>query len=231
MDVLSLHSVLDTVISDEAGAKNLSGPVTSFEEAFSDRGLGSLERAYDGMFGYLAFFPGADSAVTKYVKAGTLASDSGPHCLVMFSLDQTARWPSAVSVGAFESWLQLDHSEHPSYTFARAVFGVENLAPIPSLILFSSWTKPEHAVAVMLDELRDDGEVRTRLRQVFGIVEGSRDDGDRTKWTGDIAARLAKARIPYRSSSGPSVRERLWKAGYFATDNLDKIVAVVGLAL
>lgn len=231
MEVLALSSVVETAIADEAGTKHLTGNITSFDKVFSDDGLSSLERAFTGTFGYLAFFPGADRAVTDYVKAGTLSSDSGPNCLVMFSLDQSARWPMPLPGGAFESWLTLDAGEHPSYRFMRALFSTGEKAPLPSLALFASWTQAGDALAVQLDDLQSEGQIRSRLRTVFAIVESTAAEPDRDKRIDTTAIQLAREKIPYVRAAGPSVRERLWSAAHFAAEHFDQIVAVVGLAI
>lgn len=229
MDVVSLQTVVETAMSEDEG-KNLSGPIKSFEEAFSDKGLASLERSFNGMFGYLAFFPGVDSAVTDYVKAGSLGSDSGRHCLVMFTLDAATRRPAPLSEEAFASWLDVDATEHPSSTFVRALVEPSDRTPMPALVLFAKWTQPTGALMISLEGLDEDG-VRARLRGVFTLVEATRDEQHPDRWMNESAAEIARQRIPYSRSGPGSVRERLWRAGYFATDHLNSIVAVVGLAL
>jgi hypothetical protein len=225
--VLALTSLIETAA---ATGKNLTGNILSFDDAFSLARLQALEDSFAGVFAYLAFFPVADAAVTEYVKSGTLASDSGPSVLVLFNLDQQARWPTALPESAFDSWLQVDAQEHPSYPIARALFAPKAAPPLPLLVLFDSWTREANVVAVGLSDLSTATEARERMRTVFSIVQTATAKGPATgKTMDDIARKLAARRIEYDRSAGLSVRERLWKVSHFVGDHLSDLVAVVGL--
>jgi hypothetical protein len=232
MLVLSLEGLIETASET---VKNLTGNISSFDDLLAEDRLQALDDNYSGVFAYLAFFPGADQAVTSYVRSGTLASDSTRDALVLFSLDEQARWPTVLSPTAFDSWLHLDATEHPSYAITRALFAPHPPPSLPLLIMFDSWTRSTNVIGIGLADLHDEAAVRERLRKVFSLATpevAKNSDGKSTsnKLIDDIAARLAAARISYLRSEGSSVRERLWQARNFVADHFSEIVAVVGTA-
>jgi hypothetical protein len=229
MLVLSFSSFIEEAIAKEDVDK-LSGNVSSFDKLVRKESLELLEKKHEGLFAYLAFHPKADQPVADYVKNGTLASDSGPNILVLFTLDAEAKWAAPMSSDAFDSWLDLDNSVHPSYELIRIMFAQTVVPPLPGIVFFDCFTKEREPVYVSLQGLSDPAQVKEVMRTVFSLADYAyRSSRERGSFAEGFGVELQKKRIGYQKAGRKSMMEWLVKAYQVVWDHKGDIVSVVGL--
>jgi hypothetical protein len=224
---ISLTTILEQVAAEAKGTKNLSGNISDFEALMEPTNLAALGSAVDA-FGYLAFHPGADQAVRRYVEEGTLASDSGRQILTLFSLGERATWPRVVNEQSFGAWLQLDTSVHPAYEMVRWLFEPYPAPPLPGLALFDSLVGDDEVVYVPLDAAADPAAVRAQLRRVFALAQEALVQG---VFADRLGAALQRERMAYARSGRKSIREVLIRSSQVVDDRISDIAAVAGLAV
>ena len=225
-----------TTILQEAAAnpikKNLSGNIQSFDELVKPANLQLLEASHGGMFAFLSFHPAADSGLVSYVRSGTLASDSGPNILTLFTLDSQARWPMSITKNSFESWLVLDTSNHPAYKLIRSLFEPETVPPLPGIVFFDSFVSETRAVYVNLSDSPEEQVIRTYLRRWFSIADKAWRDS-KTKSGTTFASRLSVAldgkKANYFVTEPTSMREWLVRALHFLETGEGDIVAPISM--
>lgn len=230
MFVLSLTTLMEEALA-VPGTKNASGNVRSFDQLLSPENLEQLEKHHAGLFAFLAFHPEADRTVADYVKAGTLASDSGPQLLVLFTLDSTARFPARLDSRSFQRWLDLDTGVHPAYQMIRQMFPSGRVPPLPGILFFGSFTVPD-CIYVSLAELTEMESLRQRLRELFSRADQvvrKQKDGSSETWADALAIQLRKDHFDYQRSASLSPREWLIRAYRFLTEHQGDLVSALSL--
>ena len=149
MLILSFQTLIEEAIS-EAGQKNLTGNIRSFEKLLEPENLERLHARFHGWFAFIAFHPGADQPTLAYVQEGTLASDSGPHVLVLFTTDAQAKWPTPLKDSMSSDWLNLDTTTHPSYEMVRWLFEPKAAPPLPGILFAESFSGEGEAIFISL---------------------------------------------------------------------------------
>lgn len=227
MRAISLTTVLEQVAAEATGTKHHSGNLAKFEALMAPANLHRLDASFDA-FGFLAFHPGADLAVRSYVEEGTLASDSGRQLLILFTMAQTATWPTVVSERSFGPWLEIDGEIHPSYAMVEWLFEPRSAPPLPGIALFDSLAGEHEVVYVPLDVAGGAVAIRAQLRRTFALAREARAEGA-------LADRLGRAlqrqRIEYVRSDRRSVAELLIRTSQTVGDRVSDIVSVAGLAV
>jgi hypothetical protein len=223
--VISLAALLE-----EAGAttKNLTGNVRSLPNVFEPGNVAQLEHSAKA-FCFLAFHAKGDPAVTGYVREGTMADDSGPDVMVLFTLDEPA--PIAVPVGgqSFRAWAEVGMGAHPAYQMVRRFFEGRPTPPLPGLLVLESLTADAPALYVPLSHAGTAVEVRRCLRQVFSTMESlARNPGSRLSLN-RLGAELHRYGLAYERTESRSVREWLLEAIDIARQHYGDIVATIGL--
>src|ERR1043166_2498892 len=107
MLVQSFVSVIESAVADH-GTRNISGYVTNVNELCSAAAMRALEEAHPGCFGFLAFDGKADPVVADYAANGSLAADSGPGVLVLFTTQAPIAAPRQLSLGMLNGTALLD---------------------------------------------------------------------------------------------------------------------------
>jgi hypothetical protein len=230
MLVLSFTTLIEEAIADP-NVKKASGNVRSFDDLLRPENLEQLERHHEGLFAFLAFHPEADSTVAEYVRSGTLASDSGPRLLVLFTLDSAARFPVRLGSNAFQSWLDLDAEVHPAYQMVRMMFLPGRIPPLPGILFFGSFAVPD-CIYVSLADVTELEPLRQRLREVFSLADHSLrkgGSGGREGWSDALGTQLQKDGIDYVRSTSISPREWLLRGYQFVRDHRGDLVSMLGL--
>src|SRR5215472_10903514 len=130
MLVISFRTLIQEAMAPP-GEKRLSGNIRSTEQLLKTESLSLLEQQHRGPFAFLAFHPEADRPITEYIQQGSLASDSGPNILALFTLSGEATFPTRLTPSSFGDWLEIDSSSHPSYQLIRFLFEPEPVPPLP----------------------------------------------------------------------------------------------------
>jgi hypothetical protein len=209
----------------------LSGNV-NVDELLKEEHLQLLERRLgDVVFAFLAFHPWADSAVLDYVEGGTLASDSGPDIMVLFTVAQDASMGSDIDQSSFADWLKIDAGEQPSYVMIRELFEPASVPPLPGIAFFERFTSPSEVVYFDLASLDRDA-IRQRMREIFSLAgraaRVNREQPGRS-FADVLAVSAQRERRPFARSGPVSMRQWLVKSYQFAGDHFGDIVSVVPL--
>jgi len=220
---IPLHTLIETAAS-QPDEKHLTGNVTDFNTLTKVATLKSLDDQHAGVFAFLAFHPVVDRTVSEYVDEGTLPDDSGPKVLVLFTMDQHARWQTKKHLIEIPG-IQIADDEHPAYRMIRLVFSATHSPPLPGLLLFNRFVGNKSAVYVDLAALSKD-QVRQRLRAVFELATQANKPG-----TSDFAARLGtllgSRGIAYVKNEAISLPEWLAKAWRELRDKKYELLALV----
>jgi hypothetical protein len=227
MRAISLVTMLEQIAAEKEGKKNLSGNIENFEALMAPENLKSLESAADA-FAYLAFHPGADTSVRKYVEDGTLGSDSGPRILTLFTLGERATFPRVVNDQSFGSWMQVDMQIHPAYQMVQWLFEGHAAPPLPGVALFPSLVGDHEVTYVPLDAAKSSEAIRKDLRQVFALAQAAAEKDDFAKQLGFA---LQSKKIGHVSSGRRSIREMLLLSVQTAGDHISDLVAIAKLAI
>ncbi|MEV4443322.1 hypothetical protein AB0K09_30860 [Streptomyces sp. NPDC049577] len=231
MLALSLATVLEEVLaSGPEQQKNLQGNIRDLDELLQPENLARLREVAD-VFAFLAFHPAADAAVTDYVRSGTLADDSGPGVLALFTLDTPAPVPVVVDDGSFSAWLDLGGGTHPAYRMVRTLFADGFVPPLPGVLFFHDLASESGAVYVPLGRAETEDEVRTLLRRVFALAAAEADPDNARKAVDRLCVALRKEHVDYHKTRRASLREWLVEAFQLAAERAGDIVGVVGLLI
>jgi hypothetical protein len=222
MLALSVVSLLEEAL---AVGKNQAGNVKRLEELFEPANFAKLTDVAD-LVAFLAFHPAADTAVTDYVRKGTLADDSGPRLLVLFTLDTQISVPVAVDGQSFGSWLEIQPATHPAYQMVRFLFNGRPEPPLPGLAFFQGLASESEAVYVPLHAAAEERDVRILLRTVFSIAGHAAANSDRLD---DLCVGLRRQRIDYLRTGRTSVREWLLRGYRLTQEHRGEIVSAIGL--
>lgn len=233
MLALSLKSQIEQAVNDAPGQYRLSGNV-DVERLFEPDNVRHLEEALGGaVFAFLAFHPGADDAVRRYVEMGSLASDAGPNVVVLFTLAEDAALPVDVGDDAFDGWLTLDASEQPSYRMIRWLFEPAEPPTVPGVAVFERLAEPCEAVYFSLAGLDADA-VRDRSRLILKAASRAateRQEGGSRSLADRLAVWGQRERLDVDRSGTTSMRQWFVRGYQLVGDRLGDIVGVVGLAV
>jgi hypothetical protein len=225
MRAISLVTMLEQVVAEKDGGKNLSGNIKNFEALMAPENLESLGSVADA-FAYLAFHPGADTPLRQYVEEGTVGSDSGPRILTLFTLGQRATSPRVVNEQSFGSWMEIDTQIHPAYQMVHWLFGGHAVPPLPGVALFPSLTGDHEVIYVPIDAALDVAAIRKDLREVFALAQTALEKGN---FADRLGFELQRERIGYSKSGRKSIREMLLLSIQTAGDHISDLVAVAKL--
>jgi hypothetical protein len=233
MMVISFSSLLEEAAADPS-TKYLAGNIKAFEKLFDPDIVERLEASHSGIFAFMAFHPTADAAVVDYLKGDTLADDSGPNILCLFTLQVEARAPTVIESDTWESVIEVTGASNPSAKMIRDMFAPEEPPPLPGIVFFPDFSSYNRAVYVPLDKLEDTRQVREHLRNAFMIASAaaqqSLDQGRSVaEFSDNFAAMLKSRRIRYNRTGRRSMREWLIAAYQTAWDHRSDIVTAVGL--
>jgi hypothetical protein len=230
MLAISLLTVLDELLANDLGNKNLAGNVKDVDQLLDPANLNRLTQLAP-VIAFLAFHPLTDQPVADYVRTGVLSADSGPNILVLFALDQPASAPVPIEAGAFANWLELDTRSHPSYDMIRLLFDTGVVPTLPGIVFFRGVSAKTDALYVELTGLKSVNEVQSRLRDVFVLADEVSRNSAPGQFGDQLGVRLRSQRISYRRTQRVSVREWLIHAFQIADDHLGDIVSVAGLII
>ncbi|MGW1158685.1 hypothetical protein ACWD5Q_08720 [Streptomyces sp. NPDC002513] len=224
MYVLSLAALLEEAAAD---VRNQTGNIRALNELLRPENVRRL-REFARAYCFLAFHS-RDIEVADYVRAGTLADDSGPDVLVLFTLDEPA--PIAVPVGAdsLRSWVDLDVGVHPSYRMVRALFNGRPTPPLPGLVVLDDLAEESEALYLPLGELDNERAVRQRLRRVLALIGHVSATAKPGKYLDDLGLELYRLGIEHVRTDRISAREWLLRAFDTTRANLGDIVTTIGL--
>ena len=225
MLVISLAALLEEA---NAASKNLTGNIRNLPDMFRPENLAQLERSAKA-FGFLAFHANGDPAVVEYLKGGTLADDSGPDLMVLFTLDEPAPIAVPISDQSFRTWAELGMGAHPAYRMVRGIFDGKPAPPLPGLLVFESLTADGPALYIPLAHADTAADVRRCLRQVFSLIDYLAGDSGEKLPLKKLGVELHKCGLGYKRTGARSVREWLLEAFQIARENYGEIVSTIGL--
>jgi hypothetical protein len=224
MQTISFTTLLEESVANHSFSR-ASGNVMGFDRLLKAESFAALEQAHPGIFAFLAFHPGVDTAVANYVREGTLGSDSGPRILVLFTLDAEIR---IADLQLTVDDVEIDAGVHPAYQMVRILFAPKAPPALPGIIFINQFTEGGGAVYSQLDNLPDASAVRERLRTLFAMAEKSMGtDGNRRKFISVFASSLQAGQLPYSTSSKTSLREWLIRSLQFVVKYRSDLVAVL----
>jgi hypothetical protein len=223
--LVSLREQIEAAIAADDPFRKASGEVTDWETLYDPANLALLDNEHDGVFAFLAFHPVADGAVAAYVRERTLASDSGVHTMVFFTLDAGERRGGRANRAA---GFVLDDGLHPAYEAVRLLY--EPAAPpgLPGIVFTPELFGPADVIYVPLTEMDGPAAVRERLREVFVLVEAAWRRGGRDGFPDALATSLLARQTGYDRRERTSAREWLIKSYQFAVKRGADIVTFIG---
>lgn len=230
MLVLSISSLIEESMLGGQGVDRLSGNVLDPDRLFDVDSLRALEEAHSGVFGFLAFDPRVDDVVSEYLLSGTLAVDSGPRLLVLFTVATQASVPTVLTRPSL-SWINLDESELPARRLVREVFESLEPPPLPGLLMFESFTNQADILYFELGSAEDVGELRDRLRGVYGLADhlAASESVGAGRFNRTLAVEAQRRRLAFRQAGRASMRVRFIRTYQMLGDNAGDIVAALGL--
>ncbi len=216
MLAISLMTQIEEAVA--GGTKQLSGNIASLDRLLSPESLRILEERHDGLFAFLAFHPGVDKSIAKYVREGTLSSDSGPKIMTLFVLDKKARRATTVNEQSLaEVGVELDTTVHPAYEVVRFLFESKVPPPLPGIAFFERFTTESDVVYVSLQGLKEVGEIHGRLGSLFNLAERAFQSSQETDhaFADELAYRVEMAKLTVYRTGRTSVRQWLVRSVQF----------------
>jgi hypothetical protein len=223
--VISLRSLLEEAAST---GKYDIGNIEALRNLLDPGNLAKLNEFAEAVC-FLAFHPRGDSAVTDYVRGGTLADDSGPGILVLFTLDEQAPIAIPVSGTSLGVSTELGIGVHPAYQLVRALFDGKPAPALPGLVVFGNLATDTDGVYVPLSHLDTEREVRTHLREVFSDIGFQARAAKPAKFLDDLGVRLSSRGLKYQRTNRRPMREWLLEGFRLTKQNYGDIVGTIGL--
>jgi|GEM_PF-2965878 len=230
MLVQSLITNIESAISNREH-NNFSGNITNSEDLLNIENLKKLEDTFGGIFAFIAFHPKTDQLIGDYLQQGSISSDSGQHIFVLFTMDVPAFKPIKLNSGAFEKWITIDKSIHPSYQLIYSLFPNQSQPELPGILFISKFSSPDSPIFVSIGDMKTSNEVGSFFRKVFKTATKCflETNGTTEKFTSKFGTSLAIEKIKYQHVGPTSMKEWLVKAFFIMKKNLGDIVTVVGL--
>ena len=231
--VTSLSTVLEEAAA-EPRTKRLQGNIKSFEQLLDTDTAHRLELLHDGTFAFVAFHPGSDVAVREYLTGGSVASDSGPRVLCLFTLNVDARAPTVIDASVWGSVVEISEEVHPAQQLVQDAFAPERAPVLPGILVLPTLTQPTGAAYVPLSGLANAQQVAERARLLFTLVaeatRRSREQGQGAmRVLEHLGVALTKANLPYETTARRSMHEWLLRGYQKVRDLRADLVAVAGL--
>ncbi|MBF6180815.1 hypothetical protein [Nocardia otitidiscaviarum] len=224
MLVISVQAILEEATSD---ARFDGGNVRQLSSLLEAENLARLRRDYSTVC-FLAFDPVADRPVADYVQGCTLADDSGPDILVMFTWHQPAPIVVPVSGSVTGGWGEIQRGVNPSYELLRTLFvGGRRVPRPPGLVVFGDFAESTDGVFLPLPQENPDA-VRSHLRTVFADIEEMAQHTKPRKFLDALGVHWTQAGLEYERTNARPIREWLLKGFQAARRNGGDIVGVVG---
>ncbi|MFB9469759.1 hypothetical protein ACFFR3_09605 [Nonomuraea salmonea] len=225
MLVISLQAILEEALA--VGRFN-TGNVRHLPDLLRPENMRQL-REHSAVFCFLAFHPTGDAAVADYVRSGTMADDSGPDVLVLFTLDRPA--PIAVPLGsdAFGQWAELDRGANPANHMIRTLFAGSRVPPLPGLAVFLDLSEDTEGFYLPLGHLASEHEVRTFLREAFADIDHLATTGKPGRLLDDLGVVWTRRGLAYERTGRRPVREWLIEGFRTAREHYGDIVGTIGL--
>jgi hypothetical protein len=223
--LVSLRELIEAAIAAGEPYFKASGAVTDWAALYDPANLALLDNEHDGVFAFLAFHPVADEAVAAYVAERTLASDSGAHTLVFFTLEAEARRGGRANRAA---GFVLDDGLHPAYEAVRLLYEPAAPPSLPGIVFTPELFGPADVIFVPLTELDGPAAVRERLREVFALAEAAWRRSGRDGFPAALATSLLARQTPYDRRERTSAREWLIKGYQVAIKRGADLVTLIG---
>jgi hypothetical protein len=229
--VLSLTSLVEEASLSDPQVKRLSGNVDDVHALLREDALRALEQAHGGPFAFIAFDPSADEAMRSYISSGSLADDSGPHILVLFTVSKGSGTTRQFD-DSLLSFLTIDDSHLPALDLVRYLFEPGLIPPLPGLLVFESFTEPRESLYFDLTGPENQIEVRHMLRMIFSLTDMAWRSSARSgrEFAEILAVDAQRQRLSFVQSRRVSLRQWLVRSYQWAGDNASDIVAAIGLA-
>lgn len=223
MLVISVQTILEEATSP---FRFDGGNVRQLSSLLEAENLARLQQTYSTVC-FLAFDAVADRPVADYVQGSTLADDSGPNILVMFTWHTPA--PIVVPVSGTDTarWGEIHRGVNPSYVLLRTLFDGRRVPRPPGLVVFGDFTESTDGVYLPLHQDNPD-EVRKYLRSVFADIEEMAQQTKPRKFLDALGVHWTRAGLEYDRTSARPIREWLLKGFQVARRNGGDIVGVIG---
>ncbi|MEX5258369.1 hypothetical protein [Kocuria arenosa] len=228
MLVVSLQQVAEEVVQAPRPDKRMSGSVEDLDTLFAGNNLELLEQQFSA-FGFLAFDPRVDQAVTKYLAEGTLAADSGAQILIIFTTSKPAPTPSALNVEALD-WIELDDGILPAQEMLRHLFVPGVPPPLPGLAFLRQFSVGDEAIYFPLAGRTTAEEIRQDIREICADVTKAAERASTGRQFIDrLAAKSQLRQRKFQRGGITSPREWLISAYRWVKANAGDLIAAVGL--
>jgi hypothetical protein len=229
MWIVSIATLIDEASAD-ARRRNATGNVQDLSVVFGEPALRVFEEQHGGVFAFLAFQPGVDTAVETYLTEGSLAIDSGPAVLVFFTAFTNATFPAPVAQALPATRLVVEWADSPARQLTRMLFTDGVVPPLPGLLVFESVVRRREAIYFDLTAPRDAAEVRALLRSILALTERAavarRENG---RGIADLLAVSAqRQRIAFTRSGPVTMRQWLVQSYQFMQRNAGTIAGALG---
>jgi hypothetical protein len=231
MKIMSLARLAEEVAYASQDKRNLSGSIQNVGK-FQENAA-ALDLKHHGIYAFLAFHPGSDRAVLKYLGEGTLGDDAGPNILALFLSPDWVAMPRRTRPSDAEFGIKLSAQQHPAYELARGFYPANAQPAFPGLIFFNSLSQPRDAVYVVI-EGADAASVRKHCRAAFEAANAALiappADGKKDFWSLDsdrLAAKLSGIPMKYQRSEGTTLRGVRLIAGVWMQKNAKALVMAI----
>jgi hypothetical protein len=228
MLTISLSSVIEQAAFGVPDLHRLSGNVADIDALLEPARLAALEKAHHGVFAFFAFDPAGDQAVRAYLESGTLAADSGPHVLALFTSARSSSAPVPMS-SALLDIVQVESAESPSRRMLAELFDGKQVPPLPGLAVWRDLTQKSEVLYFDLTAQTED-EVRHTVRSVLALAETAyRLGSGKHPFSDELAVAAQKDHFAFRRTGRVSMRQWLIQAFQWTQRNGGDIVAALAL--
>jgi hypothetical protein len=225
---ISLSALIENIIAEDT--RRYIGNVKDLAELYDETSLRVFEEHQGGAFAFLAFHPTGDASVAKYLKEGTLASDSGRSLLVLFTSFADVDMPQEVTSYTLGSGLVIEAEELPAQQMTNALFGDKGAPPLPGLLVFKSLVEQQEALYFGLDGFATATELRSRLRMIFSLVDHVvKQRNNKSSFAEQLAVLAQRRQLAFVRSGQVSMRQRIVQAYQFLGRHGAELAAALGI--
>ena len=173
--------------------------------------------------------------LVDYIKAGTLAADTGATVLVLFIIDKDARWPipiKAAFASTTSAGVEIDGEVSPAYELVRASIAKRPLPSFPGILFVERLGTAAEPVYLSFTTISAVPDVREQVRVACSLAEAAVLEGKSPgkSFAVSLAVQLAKKDLRYVHGGPASAWERMYNV-LNALRPYKDIVAAVGKAV
>jgi hypothetical protein len=218
---ISFTKILEFAPDD--GQKNLTGQLRDLQSLLEN--AERLQNIQSVAYSFIAFHPAIDRAVTDYLAAGSVSSDSGRDVLVLFFANNDFELPREVEQSDLDVGLHLDPSVHPAYEVVQRLFPHKPVE-IPGIVFFDRFINTRHAVYVPLQNADTPLKVRQICQKLFHLASDAFKSSPNADFIERLRVLLAGKAVPYKATDQMCFKEWLLQSYNFLLEH-GAIVSVI----